>query len=188
MFRMTALFVVERNKVQLLAELFKLLKLSAQASRHASLARGSRGGAMRGTQNNPNFQLQVLVFGGVMLCCAVPCCPRLCCAVLSCVAPCCAMLCCVAPCCAVLCCAALLHAVLCCAVSCCPRLCCAMLYYAGQMMLQKPALQDRTLEQMVSWPPSFLSRYSSSSRHSCTTKDQNKLQLKLAALWRVQAK
>ena len=34
MFRMTALFVVERNKAHLLAEIFKLLKLSAQASRH----------------------------------------------------------------------------------------------------------------------------------------------------------
>ena len=33
MFRMTALFVVERNKAQLLGELFKLLKLSAQAAR-----------------------------------------------------------------------------------------------------------------------------------------------------------
>lgn len=36
MFRMTALFVVERNKAHLLSELFKLLKLSAQASRHLS--------------------------------------------------------------------------------------------------------------------------------------------------------
>ena len=116
MFRMTALFVVERNKVQLLAELFKLLKLSAQASRHAGLARGSRGGATRGTQHNPNFQLQVFVFGGVMLCCAV-----LCCAVLSHAIQGCAMLCCAAPCCAVLC-----HAVQ----------GCAMLCYAGQMMLQ----------------------------------------------------
>lgn len=34
MFRMTALFIVERNKAHLLAEIFKLLKLSAQASRH----------------------------------------------------------------------------------------------------------------------------------------------------------
>ena len=98
MFRMTALFVVERNKVQLLAELFKLLKLSAQASRHASLARGSRGGATRGTQNNPNFQLQVVVFRGVMLCCAVPCCPWPRCA-----APCYVVLCCAVLCCAVLC-------------------------------------------------------------------------------------
>jgi len=102
---------VERNKVQLLAELFKLLKLSAQASRHAGLARGSRGGATRGTQHNPNFQLQVFVFGGVMLCCAV----------LSHAIQGCAMLCCAAPCCAVLC-----HAVQ----------GCAMLCYAGQMMLQ----------------------------------------------------
>jgi hypothetical protein len=126
MFRMTALFVVERNKVQLLAELFKLLKLSAQASRHAGLARGSRGGATRGTQHNPNFQLQVFVFGGVMLCCAVLCCAVLCCAVLCCAVLShaiqgCAMLCCAAPCCAVLC-----HAVQ----------GCAMLCYAGQMMLQ----------------------------------------------------
>lgn len=36
MFRMTALFIVERNKAHLLAEIFKLLKLSAQASRHLS--------------------------------------------------------------------------------------------------------------------------------------------------------
>ncbi len=107
MFRMTALFVVERNKVQLLAELFKLLKLSAQASRHAGLARGSRGGATRGTQHNPNFQLQVFVFGGVMLCCAVLCCPMLFKAVL--------------------CCAVLLHAVLCCAMLSKAVLCCAML-------------------------------------------------------------
>ena len=42
MFRMTALFVVERNKAQLLGELFKLLKLSAQAARHNSLSRSSR--------------------------------------------------------------------------------------------------------------------------------------------------
>ncbi len=117
MFRMTALFVVERNKVQLLAELFKLLKLSAQASRHAGLARGSRGGATRGTQHNPNFQLQVFVFGGVMLCCAVLCCAVLCCAVL-----CCPMLFK-----AVLCCAVLLHAVLCCAMLSKAVLCCAML-------------------------------------------------------------
>lgn len=32
MFRMTALFVVERNKGQLISELFKLLKLSSEAS------------------------------------------------------------------------------------------------------------------------------------------------------------
>ena len=63
---MTALFVVERNKAQLLVELFKLLKLSAEASRHFSLARGSRGGAGRGSQQNLNSQLQV--------CCAVLCC------------------------------------------------------------------------------------------------------------------
>jgi len=112
MFRMTALFVVERNKVQLLAELFKLLKLSAQASRHAGLARGSRGGATRGTQHNPNFQLQVFVFGGVMLCCAVLCCAVLCCPMLFK---------------AVLCCAVLLHAVLCCAMLSKAVLCCAML-------------------------------------------------------------
>ena len=111
MFRMTALFVVERNKVQLLAELFKLLKLSAQASRHASLASGSRGGATRGTQHNPNFQLQVLVFGGVMLCCGMLSMAVLRCAVL---------------CCAVLCCAVLCHTVQGYAV----------LGYARQMMLQ----------------------------------------------------
>lgn len=35
MFRMTALFVVERNKGQLVSELFKLLKLSSQASKRA---------------------------------------------------------------------------------------------------------------------------------------------------------
>ncbi len=127
MFRMTALFVVERNKVQLLAELFKLLKLSAQASRHASLARGSRGGATRGTQNNPNFQLQVLVFGGVMLCCGMLSKAVLCCAILCCVAPCCAVLCCSMRHCVALCCAVLLHAVLCLAVLCCAELCCAVL-------------------------------------------------------------
>ena len=35
MFRMTALFVVERNKGQLVLELFKLLKLSSQTSNQA---------------------------------------------------------------------------------------------------------------------------------------------------------
>ena len=35
MFRMTALFVVERNKGQLISELFKLLKLSSEASNRA---------------------------------------------------------------------------------------------------------------------------------------------------------
>ena len=136
MFRMTALFVVERNKVQLLAELFKLLKLSAQASRHASLARGSRGGATRGTQNNPNFQLQVVQ--GDKLSVAVLCCSMLCCAVLSCPVPsqlmlCCVVLCCAAPCCAVLavlCCVMLFKAMLCCTVLCCAVLCCAVLCWA----------------------------------------------------------
>ena len=36
MFRMTALFVVERNKGQLILELFKLLKLSSQTSSRGS--------------------------------------------------------------------------------------------------------------------------------------------------------
>lgn len=36
MFRMTALFVVERNKGQLMLELFKLLKLSSQTSNKVS--------------------------------------------------------------------------------------------------------------------------------------------------------
>ncbi len=129
MFRMTALFVVERNKVQLLAELFKLLKLSAQASRHAGLARGSRGGATRGTQHNPNFQLQVFVFGGVMLCCAVLCCAVLCCAV---------------PCYSRLCYAVLCCSMLCCAVPCCPRLCYAVLCRANDAAdMLKPDLQTR---------------------------------------------
>lgn len=35
MFRMTALFVVERNKAQLVSELFKMLKLSSQAATQA---------------------------------------------------------------------------------------------------------------------------------------------------------
>ena len=76
MFRMTALFVVERNKAQLLAELFKLLKLSAQASRHATLARGSRGAAGRGSQQSLTSQLQV--------CCAALPCPALPCPALPC--------------------------------------------------------------------------------------------------------
>ncbi len=59
MFRMTALFVVERNKAQLLAELFKLLRLSAQATRHASVTRGSRGSTPRSPRQKPNSQLQV---------------------------------------------------------------------------------------------------------------------------------
>ena len=47
MFRMTALFVVERNKAQLVSELFKLLKLSSQTSRssstpHAASGKGSQ--------------------------------------------------------------------------------------------------------------------------------------------------
>lgn len=41
MFRMTALFVVERNKAQLVSELFKLLKLSSQTSRHSSMPRAA---------------------------------------------------------------------------------------------------------------------------------------------------
>ena len=131
MFRMTALFVVERNKVQLLAELFKLLKLSAQASRHASLARGSRGGATRGTQHNPNFQLQVLVFGGVMLCCGMLSIAVLCCPVPAHAVQCCAVLLHAVLCCAVLCCVMLFNAVLCCAVLCCAVLCYAMLCQAN---------------------------------------------------------
>lgn len=41
MFRMTALFVVERNKGQLVSELFKLLKLSSQTSRQSSMQRAT---------------------------------------------------------------------------------------------------------------------------------------------------
>lgn len=49
MFRMTALFVVERNKAHLLAEIFKLLKLSAQASRHLlNQPQGTEQGSPRG--------------------------------------------------------------------------------------------------------------------------------------------
>lgn len=59
MFRMTALFVVERNKAQILTELFKLLKLSAQATRHTAVPRGSRGGSPRGSLQTPNPQFKV---------------------------------------------------------------------------------------------------------------------------------
>ena len=51
MFRMTALFVVERNKAHLLAEIFKLLKLSAQASRH--LLNRPQGSPEQGSPKSP---------------------------------------------------------------------------------------------------------------------------------------
>ena len=180
MFRMTALFVVERNKFQLLAELFKLLKLSAQASRHASLARGSRGGATKGTEHNLNFRLQVLVFGRVMLCCAVLCCAALCCAMLSKAMLCCAILCCAMVAHAVLCCAVLLHAVLCyavlrCAVLCCPRLCCSMLDKFCCRSLTRRIKRNTRMDGIL--PPSgisMLARNSSSSGHSCMITEQTR--------------
>ena len=47
MFRMTALFVVERNKGQLVSELFKMLKLSSQAANQARTPTATSGKALR---------------------------------------------------------------------------------------------------------------------------------------------